>query len=110
MKESSIKKFLTSIKCSGCGQHYESGNIDVLGHREDLWFLSVFCPSCRARYLIVAMVTREKVWEVITDLTEAELDKFRGVGTVTADEVVDMHSFLKSFDGDFSRLLDRKQV
>jgi len=110
MEENSLKKFLTSIKCSACGQHYLRGNIEVLGHREDLWFLSVFCPNCRAHYLIVAVVTGEKVYEVVTDLSEGELDRFRGVGRVTSDEVLDMHSFLKSFDGDFSRIFEREQV
>jgi len=110
MEESTIKKLVTSIKCSSCGQLYRGRNIDVLGHREDLWFLSVFCPSCRTQYLIAAVVTGEKVSEVITDLTRAELKKFRGAGGVTGDDVLDMHSFLKSFDGDFSRVLGGKQA
>jgi hypothetical protein len=110
MEERSIKKLLTSIKCSSCGRRYERRNIDVLGHRDDMWFLSVFCPACRTQYLIVAVVTREKVQEVITDLTEAELEKFRGAGAVTADEVLDMHGFLKVFNGNFSRLFEREQV
>ena len=109
MEESTIKKLVTSIKCSSCGQRYEAGNIDVLGHREDLWFLSVFCPSCRTQYLIAAVVSGEKVSEVITDLTRAELARFRGLGGVTGDDVLDMHSFLKRFDGDFSRVFGGKQ-
>ncbi len=110
MEENSIRKLLTSIKCSACGQHYEAGNIEVLGHREDLWFFSVFCPTCPAHYLIVAVVTKERGFEIVTDLTKAELDRFRSTGRVTDDEVLEMHSFLKSFDGDFSQLFKQKQV
>jgi len=110
MEEDSIKKLLTSLKCSACGQHYEPGNIDILGHREDLWFLNVLCPNCRAHYLILAMVTREKVGEVVTDLTGSELGSFRDAGRITADEVLDMHDFLESFDGDFSLIFGRGQV
>lgn len=98
------------MKCSACGQRYEPDNIDVLGHRKDLWFFSVYCSSCRTQYLIVAIVTKGEVREFITDLSESELEKFQGVDSVTADEVLEMHSFLKGFDGDFSRLFEQKPV
>ena len=104
MEEGIIKKLITSMKCSACGQCYEVGNIEILGHHEDLWFLSVFCPSCRSQYLVAAVVSAERVPEIITDLTGAELVRLRDAGRLTADEVLDMHSFLKEFDGDFSRL------
>ncbi len=106
MEEGIIKKLITSMECSACGQCYEVGNIEILGHHEDLWFLSVFCPSCRSQYLVAAVVSpEERVPEIITDLTEADLVRLRDAGRLTADEVLDMHGFLKGFDGDFSRLL-----
>ena len=46
--------------------------------------------------------------EAITDLTEVELDKFEGVDGVGADDVLDMHSFLKDFDGNFPRLFRQR--
>ena len=105
MEEGIIKKLITSMKCSACGQCYEVGNIEILGHHEDLWFLSVFCPSCRNQYLVAAVVSaQERAPEIITDLTEADLVRLRDTGRLTADEVLDMHGFLKEFDGDFSQL------
>ena len=108
MKENLIKRLMTSVKCGVCGQGYEVDNVNVLGHQEDMWFLSAFCPACHTRYLVAAVIKEGKVPEVITDLTEAELDKFRKMGRVTADEVLDVHSFLKGFDGDFSQLFSQK--
>jgi hypothetical protein len=96
------------MKCSVCGQRYESGNINVLGHQEDLWFLRVSCSACHTQYLVAAVVREGRAPEVITDLTEAELDKFMNAGRVTADEVIDMHNFLRNFDGDFSQLFSRR--
>ncbi len=81
--------------------------IDVLGHQGDLWFLQAFCLACQARYLMAAVIKEDRVPEVITDLTEVELDKFRNVGVLTADDVLDMHNFLKGFDGDFSQLFSQ---
>ena len=104
VEENLIKRLMTSIKCGVCGQRYDIDNIDVIGHREDLWFLRVVCLSCHTQALVAAVIKEGKVPEVITDLTGTELDKFKNAGSLTADEVLDMHSFLKKFDGDFSRL------
>ncbi len=108
MEEGLIKRVMGSMKCTVCGQRYEPDNIGVLGHEEDLWFLRVFCPSCQTQYLVAAVVREGKTPRVITDLTEAELAKFRKADKLTANEVLDMHNFLKDFDGDFSRLLSQK--
>ncbi len=108
MEEKLIKRFMTSIKCSVCQQRYEIDNVKVLGHQEDLWFLSVFCPACQTQCLVAAVIKEGKMPKVTTDLTEAELDKFMKMDRLTADEVLDMHSFLKDFDGDFFQLFNQK--
>jgi len=110
VEESFIKRLMASIKCGVCGQHYEVDDIEVLGHEEDLWFLRAFCSACHTQCLVAAVIKEDRAPEVITDLTEAELDRFKDVVGLTADEVLDMHSFLKDFDGDFSRLFSRKQA
>lgn len=107
MEEGHIRRLLASIKCGVCGQGYEVDNIDVLGHHEDLWFLSALCPACHARCLVAAVIGEGRVPEVITDLTKAELDRFRNMSRVTTDDVLDMHNFLKGFDGNLSRLFSQ---
>jgi len=57
---------------------------------------------------VAAVVTEDRVPKVITDLTEAELDRFRNLNTLTADEVLDMHNFLKDFHGDFAQLFNQR--
>ena len=108
MEESLIKKLMASIKCGVCGQCYEIDNIGVLGHHQDLWFLRASCSACHTQCLMAAVIGEEREPKVITDLTEAELDRFRDASMLSADEVLDMHNFLKDFDGDFSRLLSQK--
>ena len=99
---------MISIKCGVCGQHYKADNVNVLGHQEDLWFLAAICSACNSRCLVAAIIKEDRMPEAITDLTAAELDRFRNGGLLTADEVLDMHNFLKDFNGDFSRLLSQK--
>lgn len=108
MDDSFIKGVLASIKCGVCGQYYEAASVDILGHHEDLWFLRTVCPACHTQCLMAAVVEEGRVPEVITDLTEAELEKFRNVSGPTADEMLDMYNFLKDFNGDFSRLFSQK--
>ncbi len=110
MEEAFIKRLMASLECGVCKQRYQGDNINVLSHHENLWFLSAFCPACYARCLVVAVVKQGKEPEFITDLTEAELDKFRNMGGVTADDILNMHNFLKDFDSDFSRLFSPKEA
>ena len=110
MGESLIKKLMASMECGVCGQHYEVDNIEVLRHEEGLWFLRVGCVACHIQYLAAVVIKEGEAPEVITDLTEAELDKFGNMDKLTADEILDMHNFLKDFDGDFSRFFKQEQV
>ena len=108
MEESLIKRLVASVKCSVCGRRYKAGNIDVLGHEDDLWFLRVSCLACNTQYLVAAIIEEDRMTEVITDLTEAELARFRNMDRLTPDDMLDMHNFLKDFDSDFSRLFSQK--
>lgn len=109
VEENLIKRLMSSIRCSVCGQRYGESNIKVLGHHDDLWFLRTFCPACHTRCLVTAVVKEGEVSGVTTDLTEAETKKFRDSVAPTADEVLDMHNFLKDFEGDVHHLFHEKR-
>lgn len=83
-------------------------NIHVLGHQEDLWFLKARCSACHSQSLVAAVIKEGRTSHFITDLTEAELDKFGNADVITADDVLDAHTFLRDFDGDFSQLFSQK--
>jgi len=106
MDERFIKKLLSNMKCGVCGQHYEPANIKVLEHREDLWFLSVYCPGCKSQGLVAAVIREGKAPEIVTELTEVEKNKLST--PIDSDDVIDMHTFLKDFGGDFSSLFSKK--
>jgi len=108
MEDKLIKRLMTSLKCDSCGQHYEVYNIDILGHREDMWFLRVFCPACHTQCLVAAVVKESRAPAVVSDLTGIELKKFTDAGVIEVEDVLNMHVFLKDFDGDFSQLFVQK--
>ena len=77
----------------------------VLGHDDDVWFVSAYCPTCSSHSLVAAVIKEGPLPDFITDLTDDDFDRFSETEEVTADDVLDIHSFLKEFDGDFSSLL-----
>ncbi len=108
MEDKLIKRLMTSLKCDSCGQHYEVYNIDILGHREGMWFLRVFCPSCHTRCLVAAVVKESRAPAVVSDLNDIELKKFKDGDVVEVEDVLNMHVFLKDFDGDFSQIFTQE--
>ncbi len=110
MEERIVKKLMTSEKCTNCGQNYQMRNVKILGNHQDLWFLQVSCSSCNSRYLITAVINQDRNPDIVSDLTDVEFTRFKNSRMLNADDVLDMHSFLKEFDGDFSRLFGYKKV
>ncbi len=104
MEESLIKKLLASIKCSVCGRHYEAGNVSIIGHRQDTWYLRAQCPSCHAHSLVTAVLKEDSLPQSLSDLSEYEQRKFKN-NQINGDDVLDMHNALKDFGGDLSDLL-----
>ena len=108
MDETIIKKIISSIKCGSCGQNYHEDHIEIVEHNEELWFLKVFCSSCHVRCMVAAIIRENAHPAVITDLTEAEVEKFKNLDNVKDEDLLAMHNFLKDFDGDVPRLFDQE--
>ena len=99
---------MSTIKCGVCGKHYEISNINVLGHEDNVWFLNAACPACHSKALVAAIVKEAKSLEAVTDLTQPELTKFAAASTISTDDILNLHSFLDEFDGDFIELFAQK--
>jgi hypothetical protein len=110
LEEGLIKKLMTSLKCTVCGRYYEASAVDVLGHEEDLWFLKASCKACHAEFLVAAVIQESREFEPVKDITTAESVRFEKMGKLTADDVLDMHRFLKDFDGNFSRIFQGGKI
>ena len=104
MDEAFLKKLFSTVKCGVCGQKYNVSDVKIVNHEDNLWFLSASCKSCNTNGLIVAVIDDGKISELISELTTDELEKFAHYEVVDVNDVVDMHNFLKEFNGDFVRL------
>ncbi len=114
--EQIVKRLMAAVKCTVCGSPYESDRIKVLGHRDELWFLTVTCGRCHTQGLVAALLkdgdgssaTLTRISVPGKALPIEELTPTTGVAIpaepVTADDVLEMHQFLQDFDGNFARL------
>ncbi len=105
-----IQQLISKIRCYECGEHYNLDNIEIIENKDDTWYLNVFCTSCHKQSFIVAIIKTTSKSELHTDLTEDELAQFAGSRPVDADYLLDLHSFLKDFSGDFSQLFDNRNL
>jgi hypothetical protein len=106
-------------RCIVCHREFETDDIHVISRKPDIWTMLVECTECHARNFVAAVLndgdpqeaqlalrrltqdalgTPEEEEAIIE--TEAPMEGER----VTAGDVVDMHQFLDSFDGDFRAL------
>lgn len=96
-------------KCGNCGHLYEQDNVSVVAHEEGLWLMMMNCPACGSRGLLAALVKDQAKAGPIIEVTEKELEGFRTSGVVSSDDVLDMHEFLRDFDGDFAALFNKRR-
>jgi len=99
---------MSAMNCNSCGERYKTKNVKVLGHADYIWFLNVYCSDCHSQALITAVIKEGKPPEIITDLTKSEIAKFTQSSTIGTDDILDTHSFLNDFDGDFIKLFCQK--
>jgi len=117
-QEQRIKELVLSrvATCGQCGGGYELSDANVLGHKDDLWFLMLICGQCHQAVGVAAVVKEQSVaaageageagrreGAVSAHETTERQGQARS-GPVTAGDVAEMSDFLRDFDGDFRRL------
>jgi hypothetical protein len=105
-----IRELMATVACATCGENYTPTGIDVLGHRDDLWFLRVTCKACSSCGLVAALVKvpdgldAEQLVPAAEPDSDDTLDRVPALGPVTEADVAGMRTFLDDFDGDFRSL------
>lgn len=108
MREHFIRKLLSSVKCSSCGKQFRTNDINVIKHQDDTWFLNIYCASCGKHSLVVAIIKKDKPTEIVSNVSNSESPEYGHITGVSVDDMLDIHNFLKDFDGDFTGLFSEK--
>lgn len=124
--EGTIKRIVLKRmeRCIVCHHTFEPTDITVISREKDLWTMLVECTDCLARNFVAAVLNdgdpedaqlalRRLSEQVAASRTierqsEPQLEQAsqHDAGPVTAGDVVEMHEFLKTFDGDFTALFE----
>jgi len=109
--DSLIRHLMDTVRCSVCSATYAYENVAVLGHQDELWFLTVTCPGCQTQGLIAALVRDETAQEPapVGVRAEAPVAEARPSGPpITEADVDDMREFLHTFRGDLAARVSRR--
>ena len=121
--EKQIKRIVLNRmeRCAVCHHEFGPEDIQVLSRRSDMWMMVVTCTECHGRNFVAAVLG-----DGDPDQAQLALRRLSQQGSgeegliapeaaiapagppVTAGDVVDMHEFLREFDGDFLRLFGQR--
>ena len=97
--------------CPVCGRSLKGCDIQVLSHEEERFHLQVTCAQCQVTFIVVLAIAGGAMEEVESVETAADAQASRGVAPVrepdpiSVDEILDVHLYLKSFQGTLKDLL-----
>jgi hypothetical protein len=101
-----LRSQLATVACADCGRTYGAGRIRILAQREELFFVDLAC-RCGREAIAIVTISLDDDRTPSLDLGDLEDEEAFGpppAAAVDSDDVLDMHLFLRSFDGDFRSL------
>ena len=111
-REDWLRSELATIACESCGNAYAASRVRIVARREGIYLAGLTCSSCGTSAVAIVSFERDSGRADRSPLAGA-VDRRRdrprpeaSVADVDVDDVVDMHRFLETFDGDFRRLFD----
>jgi hypothetical protein len=114
-----VAKLAAQTRCAVCKTPYGREGVQIMGRRGEAWMIAVTCPHCNTEGLLIATVDdadtaavevgeqEESRPQIMYDVTYEEWLAFQELPPLGYDDVLDLHLFLKDFDGDFSGLFGR---
>ena len=97
--------------CPVCGRSLKGCDIQVLSHEDERFHLQVTCAQCQVTFIVVLAIAGGGVEEVEGDEAatlvghEPEHDREPAPEPITVDEILDVHLYLKNFQGTLKELL-----
>lgn len=101
-----IKQIAARVTCAVCSHHFGAKDIELVGKRENVWAMRVNCRECRTKALLLAVVNQGTVRSIDTDLVPEDWERFKASPPISTDDVIAVHEFIQSYDGDFSDILE----
>ncbi len=90
--------------CPVCGRSLKGCDVQVLSHEEERFHLQVTCAQCQVTFIVVLAIAGGAV-EEIESVTPEPVQEPVAVEPITVDEIIDLHLYLKNFQGTLTELI-----
>jgi hypothetical protein len=91
--------------CPVCGRSLKGCDVQVLSHEEERFHLQVTCAQCQVTFIVVLAIAGGAVEEIEKAKPEPESEPAVAAEPITVDEIIDLHVYLKSFQGTLKELI-----
>jgi hypothetical protein len=91
--------------CPVCGRSLKGCDVQVLSHEEERFHLQVTCAQCQVTFIVVLAIAGGAVEEIEAAVPETE--PARAAEPITVDEIIDVHVYLKNFQGTLTELIQQ---
>jgi hypothetical protein len=92
--------------CPVCGRSLKGCDVQVLSHEDERFHLQVTCAQCQVTFVVVLAIAGTAVEEVET-AADAIAEAVTEPEPISVDEILDLHLFLKSFQGTLTELIQQ---
>ena len=93
--------------CPVCGRSLKGCDVQVLSHEEERFHLQVTCAQCSVTFIVVLAIAGGAVEEIEKVIPERDLEPVAAAEPITVDEILDLHLYLKSFQGTLTELIQQ---
>lgn len=101
-----IRQIVAHVRCTVCGHHFGKSDIEVIGHRDNVWAMKVSCRECRTEALLLAVVNNNEARPIYTDLAPDEWERFFDADPIGFDDVIQVYEYIESYEGDWTDILE----
>jgi hypothetical protein len=81
--------------------------VQVLSHEEERFHLQVTCAQCQVTFIVVLAIAGGAVEGIQTEIPEREVEAVAAAEPITVDEIIDLHLYLKNFQGTLAELIQQ---
>jgi hypothetical protein len=93
--------------CPVCGRSLKGCDVQVLSHEEERFHLQVTCAQCQVTFIVVLAIAGGAVEEIEKSIPEPVGEPIAAAEPITVDEILDLHLYLKNFQGTFRELIQQ---
>jgi hypothetical protein len=103
---------LATCACGACGQPYGESQVRLIAQREELFFVDLACPHCGSQAVAIVSIQLDddtallEARRMIIDEDDGS-EEAQTSPAISADDVLDVHALLATFDGDVEQLMAR---